>query len=184
MPDSSEKHCIQTRKQVIAFLLLFTSPQCLQGLGRLLSPARVAFELSRIWFEEIYVPSRRYLTSLKGDFSEEDAERFWNCFSVEEYDRLERFHRFFELRVDMLSEEQRRNRSFPINQSWHNLQRDAGYLIAELEPRYRQRQEEFERRAAQLLQAPGELPPDGFFHALLSGRSGSGQQGPPTGTAG
>ena len=47
-------------------------------------------------------PGESYLNGLKGDRPEEEVDRFRACFSEEERAALERFHGFFELRLDFL----------------------------------------------------------------------------------
>ncbi len=123
-----------SRDQVIEFLLFLASAEYQQAASRLVPPAVLAYELCRLWFNVIYAPGRRYIDSLKGDFSPEKARQFRECFSEAEFAALERFHRFFELRIDMLPEGCRRSGEFPEGDSWENVRRHARYLAEELEP--------------------------------------------------
>lgn len=115
---------------VLAFL---ASDECRRAGHQILDPERFAYEWCRIWFDEVYVPSFRYLNGLKGDRSEEAADRFRACFTDEEMAALERFHRFLELRVEMLSEEDHERESFPQNDAWDSIVRHAGYVLEDLE---------------------------------------------------
>lgn len=121
------------RTRVTLVLAFLSSDECRQACHRILEPERLAYEWCRLWFDEIYVPSLRYLDGLKGDRSEEAAARFRACFSDEEQEALERFHRFLELRVDMLPEEAHRRESFPQNDAWDSIVRHAGYVLEDLE---------------------------------------------------
>lgn len=122
------------RERVIDFLLFLSSEEHWLASRRLIAPELLAFELSRLWFNEIYAPGRCYLESLKGDFSQEKAQEFRNYFSDEEMESLERFHRFFELRIEMLPEAARQQGIFPESDAWRNVMRHAAYLAEELEP--------------------------------------------------
>lgn len=122
------------RDRVIDFLLFLASEKHWRASRRLIAPELLAFELSRLWFDEIYAPGGRYLESLKGDFSQEKAQEFRSYFSDEEMESLERFHRFFELRIDMLPETARQKGIFPESDAWRNIMRHAAYLAEELEP--------------------------------------------------
>lgn len=121
------------RNRVTLVLALLSSEECRQACHRILAPERLAYEWCRLWFDEIYVPSRRYLDGLKGDWSEEATDEFRACFSEAELDALERFHRFLELRVDMLSDEAHQRESFPQNDAWDSIVRHAGYVLEDLE---------------------------------------------------
>lgn len=145
MESINRKTAQEIREQVISFLLFLTSETCLKSCYRYMPAEKFNFELCRVWFEEIYAPGRRYLTTLKGDFSEEAARFFQTCFTEEEFQSLERFHRFWELRLDMLAEKCRQQGIFPDNDSWGNLRRDARYLVETLEPDKRRRRTLLER---------------------------------------
>ena len=140
------------RDRVIDFLLLFTSEKCRKALSVSMPPQRVAYELARIWFEEIYVPSIRYLDSLKGDYSENDVAAFEESFDVEELVTMERFHRFFELRFDMLAERVKSSGEFPQTESWQNIIKDAGYLLEDLIPKAADREARLEKILKEKLQ--------------------------------
>ncbi len=140
-----------TRERVIFFLLFLTSQDAQQTFHRQVRPEKLAYELCRIWVEEIYAPSERYLTSLKGDYSKKKAAAFEDCFEVEELISLERFHRFIELRFDMLPEKYKQTQIFPINASWENITKDANYLLEELEPKANTRREALIEKVKTLL---------------------------------
>ena len=99
-----------------------------------MEPEQLAFELLRIWFDDVYLPSARYVDGLKGDYSATAADVFRSAFSDEECADLERFHRFVELRLEMVPEGDRGRRRVPIDDRWRALVRDAGYLLDDLTP--------------------------------------------------
>lgn len=123
-----------TRDRVVLFLLFLTSDACRRSLARRIPEDRIIFELCRVWFDEIYVPGPRYLDGLKGDLTAERVAEFASHFTDEEFESLERFHAFFELRMDMQPEKVLRDRSFPDSDLWQNVVRDARYIVEDLEP--------------------------------------------------
>ena len=122
------------RERVVVFLAFLTSERCQQACRRHAMPEELAAALSRLWFDEIYVPGERYLDGLKGDRSDEDFDRFRACFSDDERAALERFHGFFELRLDFVSNSARGRAFFPDNDSWRSLLHHAAYLLDDLDP--------------------------------------------------
>ncbi len=163
------KYCEETRERVIAFLLFLTSRNCFEMLGKFVAPEKLGYELCRIWFDEIYAPGTRYLETLKGDYCAEETRRFEACFEVEELVELERFHRFFELRLEMLSRLQPEAGAFPQNQSWQNLIKHAAYLVEELEPGAAQRRQQLEKNVALIIKERGQLPPPAHWRILMAG---------------
>lgn len=127
------------RQRVATLLALLASEKSQEVLARRTSRERVAFELTRVWFDEIYVPSGRYLGGLKGDFSREAAETFNDAFDPVEMAAMERFHRFFELRMEMLPRDFIEAEGIPIDERWRSLMRDAGYLLEDLDVDVRDR---------------------------------------------
>ena len=122
------------RERVATYLTLLASDSAREALTRWIDHDRLAFELCRIWFDDIYVPSRRYFDALKGDYSEEAAQRFNSYFSSEELAGLERFTRFLELRMEMLPGAARSSRRMANNDAWQSLVRHAFYMLDDLEP--------------------------------------------------
>lgn len=122
------------RQQVIFYLLFLTTEECLQVCGRIVPAEKLAFELCRVWFDEIYFPGTRYLKAIKGDFSTAKAALFEEAFAIEELIELERFHRFFELRIEMLPDKAKCFAAFPANDLWRNLVRHASYVLEEIAP--------------------------------------------------
>ena len=120
------------RERVIMFLAFLTSDACLRACHQFLAPERLAFDLCNLWFDEIYIPSARYLDGLKGDFSEEAARTFRASFSDDECALLERFHHFFGLRMDMLPSSPAQRALFPRSDAWNNIRKDAAHLLDEL----------------------------------------------------
>lgn len=121
------------RTRVTLVLAVLSSDECRRACHQVLAPERFAYEWCRLWFDEVYVPSLRYLDGLKGDRSEEAVSRFWACFTDEEKEALERFHRFLELRVEMLPDEAHERESFPQSDAWDSIVRHAGYVLEDLE---------------------------------------------------
>lgn len=121
------------RKRVTLVLAFLSSGACRRACHQILAPERLAYEWCRLWFDDVYVPSRRYLRGLKGDWSEEAVARFRAGFTDEELEALERFHRFLELRVDMLSDEDHERERFPQNDAWDSIVRHAGYVLEDLD---------------------------------------------------
>ncbi len=122
------------RERVVVFLAFLTSEECRAACRRHALPEELAAALARLWFDEIYVPGDSYLDGLKGDHSDEDLERFHACFSDDELAALERFHGFFELRLDFVSNSALGRAFFPDNDSWRSLIKHAAYLLADLDP--------------------------------------------------
>ncbi len=122
------------RERVVIFLAFLTSKDCQNACRQHARPEELAAALSRLWFNDIYVPGQSYIDGLKGDRSLEDLERFEACFNDNERAILERFHGFFELRLDFVTNRVLGRAFFPDNDSWHGLIKHAAYVLAELEP--------------------------------------------------
>ena len=122
------------RDRVVVFLAFLTSERCREACRRHAASEELAAALARLWFDEIYVPGDRYLDGLKGDRSDEEVERFQACFTDDERAALERFHGFFELRLDFVSNSARGRAFFPDNDSWRSLLQHAAYLLDDLDP--------------------------------------------------
>ncbi|MCH8124363.1 hypothetical protein IIC38_00100 [candidate division KSB1 bacterium] len=156
--NKTKKSCKEIREQVVLFLLFITSEDCLQAYENSISQEKLAFELSRIWFDEIYIPGMIYLVDgLKGNFSENNAREFEKCFTEKEFKSLERFHRFFELRMDMLSKDMKKKGTIPQNDSWQHLKKHASYLADELEPNADEKRKHLERMVKDGLLDDGKL---------------------------
>jgi hypothetical protein len=63
---SSELHIpsSKARERVIVFLAFLTSEACRDACRRYVENEQLAAALSRLWFDEIYVPGERYLHGL------------------------------------------------------------------------------------------------------------------------
>ena len=120
------------RQRITTLLGLLTSERAQQVLARRLGREQVAYALAQAWFDDVYVPGKRYLDSLKGDLQPEAVESFHGAFDPFERAAMERFHRFFELRIDMLPEDRLASRRIPIDDRWTSLMKDAGYLLEDL----------------------------------------------------
>ena len=122
------------RERVVVFLAFLTSEECQAACRRHALPEELAAALSRLWFDEIYVPGDSYLDGLKGGRSDEDLKRFNACFSDDELAALERFHGFYELRLDFITNSALGRAFFPDNDSWRSLVQHAAYVLADLDP--------------------------------------------------
>ena len=120
----------KTREHVIIFLLFLTSEESLKVCHKFIAPGKLAFELARIWFDDIYLPGIRYLDGgLKGDYSEKAVAKFAEGFTQDEFKALERFHHFFELRLEMVPASARETGDWPQNDTWSNMVKDARNLL-------------------------------------------------------
>ena len=118
------------REQAIVFLLFLTSKESLKACHKFITPEKLALKLARMWFDEIYVPGVRYLDGgLRGEYFEEEVERFQHSFTEDELEALRRFHRFFELRLAMIPASSRESEEWPQNDSWSNVVKDARNLL-------------------------------------------------------
>ena len=122
------------RERVIVFLAFMTSEECRAACRKHAQPEALAATLVRLWFDEIYVPGDSTLDGLKPGVDPYDLARFNACFSSEELSILERFHGFFELRLNFLSNRLYGRAFFPENDSWHSLLQHATYVLGELAP--------------------------------------------------
>lgn len=134
MPEDLTSHSTDFRERVVVFLAFLSSDACRDACRRHAQAEELAAALARLWFDEIYVPGERYLDGLKGDRSDDDLERFNACFTADERAALERFHGFFELRLDFVSNSTLGRAFFPDNDSWRSLVQHAAYVLADLEP--------------------------------------------------
>ena len=156
------------RERVIGFLLFLTSKEASDLLHEYVSPAKLAFEMCKIWFNHIFDAGMRYLDNIKADYSEEKAELFRSSFDDEEWKSLERFHHFWELRLDMLPDKYRRQEEFPGNDTWTNIRRDAGYVLRALAPDLTERQKALAESVATIRrQHNNQLSPTRDWRALL-----------------
>ena len=120
------------RRRMTTLLGLLASEEAQETLAQRLGRPRLAYELACAWFDDVYVPSERYMDGLKGDLSSDAAETFRDAFDPVEAAAMERFHRFFELRIDMLPDPSLASRRIPIDDRWRSLMKDAGYLLEDL----------------------------------------------------
>lgn len=133
MPETLHIPAVDVRKRVVIFLAFFTSEACREACQAALAPDRLAFELCRLWVEDLYAPGLHAMEGLKGVRDEVAIRHFQEAFSPDEEAALERFHHFLVLRLEMLPAPARRQGRFPQDDRWHNLVRDASYLLETLE---------------------------------------------------
>ena len=141
------------RRRVATLLGLLTSEEAQETMSQRLGRSRLAYELACAWFDDVYVPSERYMDGLKGDMAPEAAETFRDAFDPVELAAMERFHRFFELRIDMLPDAMIASRCIPMDDRWRVLMKDAGYLLEDIGGNA----ENFRRRLAESGDVSGEI---------------------------
>ena len=141
------------RQRIATLLGLLTSEEAQETLSQHLERPRLAYELACAWFDDVYVPSERYMDGLKGDLAPEAAETFKDAFDPVELAAMERFHRFFELRIDMLPDAMIASRCIPMDDRWRSLMKDAGYLLEDIGGNV----ENFRRRLAESGDVSGEI---------------------------
>ncbi|MCY3487422.1 MAG: hypothetical protein OXH34_03185 [Bacteroidetes bacterium] len=122
------------RERVVVFLGFLTSEKCRKACSGHAQPEMIAAMLTRLWFEEIYVPSETGIDTLKPVPDPDDCARFNGCFSAGELTALERFHGFFELRLNFLTNQVYGKAFFPENDSWRSLIEHARHVLSELDP--------------------------------------------------
>lgn len=133
MSDELSSADPSARDRLTLFLALLASDECRTACHQVLPPDRFAYTWCQLWFNDVYVPSARYLDGLKGDVSKEAVAEFRSRFTDVEMEALERFHRFLELRIEMLPSDLAETQSFPQTDAWDHVVRHAGYALEELE---------------------------------------------------
>jgi len=86
---------------------------------------RIAYALCRYWMDVVFEPGLRYVDGFKGDRDPKALDRFEAAFNEDEWEYLERFHRFVELRLDRLGPQDHADGQYPVDDSWHGITRDA-----------------------------------------------------------
>lgn len=129
MPIEDVNRCAQTpmvnpRSQLFEALELIA----LSSQQQLTSSQLI--ELCKLWFDDIYVPSKSYFDALKGDYWDVHAENFISCFSEDELELLARFHRFFELRIEILRKEDDTLKTIADSTHWKHIVKDAKNTLA------------------------------------------------------
>ena len=122
------------RERVIVFLAFLTSEECRAACREHARPEELAAALTSLWFDEIYVPAETTVTGLQPTPGEEELAQFRSCFSASELETLERFHGFFELRLEFVSNRLYGRAFFPENDSWRSILQHASYVLTELAP--------------------------------------------------
>jgi hypothetical protein len=134
------------RNRVIFFLLFITSEKCIEACTKFASSEKVIFKLSKTWFNDIFIPGKVFLDAVKNEHSDETSKVFQDCFDVEEYDVLERFHIFFDLRMNMLNKKDKTNNEFPVSDMWKNIVKDARHVLQEIVPDQDKLREQLEQK--------------------------------------
>ncbi len=113
------------KESTLAFLAFIADRSFYHELKDRPSDEVLSHRLAELWFEEIYTPSLRYLDSYKGDSEDKKIALFESEFSQDELQALERFHRFFELRLEMLRDPTRLKTLKWESAFWNHLSKDA-----------------------------------------------------------
>ena len=121
------------RKEVVAFLQLIASFDRQENADLGVPPEDVPAELCRFWFDDIYLPSENYFDAPKGDISAEAVSDFEASFSDDDLLALARFHRFLELRLEMLPEVEHRFKCLYESELWEDVMKDAQNTLELLE---------------------------------------------------
>ncbi len=143
------------RQRVLLFLKLFSSTAAIERLIGSSDPSATADQLCSLWINEIYIPGLRYRDGLKGDRRKEEVERFESQFSRIELALLEQFHRFLELRLEMLPKRLAEERTFPQGAFWQNIIAHARRILEEIDPEGLELDELVARGSALLNRARG-----------------------------
>lgn len=100
------------------------------------SPDTVAEKLCALWIDDLYVPGLRFRDgmSLKADRTEAALRTFEAQFSNHELELFEQFHRFLELRLEMLPKRLQEERVFPRGEFWQAIISHARRILEEIDP--------------------------------------------------
>jgi hypothetical protein len=142
----------KVRDRVIIFLLFLSSRTCIDTCSKTIPAEKLVFKLSEIWFTKIFVPGKVFINAVKSSYSEEESKRFQDCFDVEEYDVLERFNLFFDLRINMLSKKNKKNEVFPDSDLWKNIVKDARHVLDEIVSDQDLLRRQLEERVSQIME--------------------------------
>ena len=151
------------RERVTVFLAFLTSEDCRAACREHGRPEELAAALTRLWFDEIYVPGEMAFSGIRPAIDPDALKNFTSAFSESELQALQRFHGFFELRLNFLSNRLYGRAFFPENDSWRALLDHAGYVLAELDPDHERLKGILAALAAQIRK--GRLP-EGFGSPL------------------
>ncbi|HUF10868.1 MAG TPA: hypothetical protein VMO47_16230 [Rhodothermales bacterium] len=130
MSDSVVDH----RQRVLLFLKLLASTEATERLVGSAEPEEIADRLCNLWIDELFVPGLRYRDGLKGDRSASSVRDFEAQFSTSEIALLEQFHRFLELRLEMLPKRRAEETTFPRGDFWQSIIAHAGRVLEEIDP--------------------------------------------------
>ena len=121
------------RNEVLALLQLIARFDRQEGADLGVPLEYVPAELCRFWFDDVYVPSENYFDAPKGDISAKAVADFEANFSEDDLLALARFHRFLELRLEMLPEVEDRLKSLYQSDLWIDIMKDARNTLELLE---------------------------------------------------
>jgi hypothetical protein len=144
---------VDHRQRVLLFLHLFSSTAAVERLIKSSPPEDIADRLCSFWIDDIYVPGIRYRDGLKGDRTADDVNAFDRSFSKHERELLEQFHRFLELRLEMLPKRLPEEQVFPHGAFWQNIMAHARRILEEIDPEGLEMDELIARSTALLREA-------------------------------
>ena len=125
---------VDHRPRVLFFLKLFSSTEAIERFVGSAEPEEIADRLCSLWIDELFVPGLRYRDGLKGDRSSSLVREFESQFSRREIALLEQFHRFLELRLEMLPKRRAEETTFPRGDFWQSIIAHAGRVLKEIDP--------------------------------------------------
>ena len=126
------------------------SPAALERLVNTSDPADTGDRLCTLWIDELYIPGVRLRDGLRANRTAAALRDFEAEFSPAEVALLEQFHRFLELRLEMLPKRLEAERAFPNGDFWRAISAHAGRVLEEIDPEGLELDELTERTTATL----------------------------------
>ncbi|HEY5564714.1 MAG TPA: hypothetical protein VIL33_03925 [Rhodothermia bacterium] len=125
---------VDHRQRVLLFLKLLSSTEAIERFVGSAEPDEIADRLCSLWIDELFVPGLRYRDGLEGDRRASSVRDFEAQFSTSEIALLEQFHRFLELRLEMLPKRRSEETTFPRGDFWQSIIAHAGRVLEEIDP--------------------------------------------------
>ena len=123
------------RERVVVFLGFLTSEECRKACCEHAQPEVLAAALTKLWFEEIYIPSETAVEGIKPVPTPEACPpALMPASTPKNLPCWNGSMDFFELRLNFLINQVHGRAFFPDNDSWRGVLQHARYLLAELDP--------------------------------------------------
>ncbi len=126
------------------------SPVALERLVGTSDATDMGDRLCTLWIDELYLPGIRLRDGLRANRTAAGLRVFEAEFSPAEITLLEQFHRFLELRLEMLPKRLEAERAFPNGEFWKAISGHAGRILEEIDPEGLELDEITERTTATL----------------------------------